>query len=580
MRKIHIIIALTLFNVCVSNAQNREFMQIDYQIYPTSVIDSIVYSYTTDYDSTVVLMANVFTKEKQESDNYRFRFSDISFISPDTVSEHIDLGLSVEWATKDFMASNFGEEGQYYFFINDNIEGTSDDPVTKKMGYPWRMPVKEEVEELKWLVKYAMPKPYNTLYLYGKGNILVLNGMTSWSDKDKPYWQGDSQYKSVRIRPVYAPTPVEKINLTTDTAVCSFNNCITVYYTYNKVPAIQSEGIELRYPEFTHLDGKYSNGATVISGTTVYYRPYLLVGGQYVYGEEKSIETFGKMEMSEYIRLLSDIYSADISLIKANPINGKYYLPSQKAWEKFLSDHEGKFSVSQISKMDDDMKGYMFRSWYLYVKGLGAEQIAQIVSTSRLVSTSDGYNINVIDEIPDDFVNSFVGETTTLRFSKKIGVKTGNKSSSHGVYYTYTLSSESSGRISFTGGVNVAGKYRLVMNLGPCPSDNDRIRVSGYINYTTASGKMKSIDLENTDENAVDENGESMYGTKYIDLKYKSTNGPTEVILAEEIDIESVSAGDNTNFHIILKNMKDTEGYSKQLSVYSIALIPITGNKE
>jgi len=71
--------------------------------------------------------------------------------NPDPSSRSaIDLGLSVKWANMNLGANNVTEKGDTYQLTNvrKNVYQTKYDEVIKAWDQPWRMPSKEEAEEL------------------------------------------------------------------------------------------------------------------------------------------------------------------------------------------------------------------------------------------------------------------------------------------------------------------------------------------------------------------------------------------------------------------------------------------------
>lgn len=66
----------------------------------------------------------------------------------------VDLGLSVQWAACNLGANTPWDEGDKFEWGNqsdyapENICGTSYDQATQRLGEPWRLPTKEEAQEL------------------------------------------------------------------------------------------------------------------------------------------------------------------------------------------------------------------------------------------------------------------------------------------------------------------------------------------------------------------------------------------------------------------------------------------------
>lgn len=179
-----------------------------------------------------------------------------------TPGDYVDLGLSVKWASCNLGASTPAGKGGYYAWgetstkteytkenyayykegssytdIGENIAGTQYDAATVNLGKDWRMPTKDEVQELCEKctftygevdgVKgyYATGKNGNSIFLPRYGYKLIYNyekdqgyfwigtevdsncGYHLWLDEGKAYWDRLSlKHKGLQIRPVYSPS--------------------------------------------------------------------------------------------------------------------------------------------------------------------------------------------------------------------------------------------------------------------------------------------------------------------------------------------------------------------------------------
>lgn len=179
-----------------------------------------------------------------------------------TPGDYVDLGLSVKWASCNLGASTPAGKGGYYAWgetstkteytkenyayykegssytdIGENIAGTQYDAATINLGKDWRMPTKDEVQELCEKctftygevdgVKgyYATGKNGNSIFLPRYGYKLIYNyekdqgyfwigtevdsncGYHLWLDEGKAYWDRLSlKHKGLQIRPVYSPS--------------------------------------------------------------------------------------------------------------------------------------------------------------------------------------------------------------------------------------------------------------------------------------------------------------------------------------------------------------------------------------
>jgi hypothetical protein len=124
----------------------------------------------------------------------------LSFTTKNADDFAVDLGLSVKWASCDFGAEDPSEEGLWYSWgsltskmngdisvyehykdnsyvnIGASISGTEYDAVTKYWGGKWRMPTKEEAEELINACNYKViaGNPDYAVYTSANGNQIKM----------------------------------------------------------------------------------------------------------------------------------------------------------------------------------------------------------------------------------------------------------------------------------------------------------------------------------------------------------------------------------------------------------------------
>ena len=143
----------------------------------------------------------------------------------------VDLGLSVKWAPYNVGASSPGSNGYFYCWgetfdklyghvynykyydpladgyidIGDQISGTKYDVAKELWGKGWRMPTREEMQELvdecTWETTssgYKVTGPNgNSIFLTASG-MMTYRGMPRGSSESGLYWCGDAD---VRVRP-------------------------------------------------------------------------------------------------------------------------------------------------------------------------------------------------------------------------------------------------------------------------------------------------------------------------------------------------------------------------------------------
>lgn len=192
-----------------------------------------------------------------------------------TPGDYVDLGLSVKWAACNLGASTPAGKGGYYAWgetstkteyskenyayykegssytdIGENIAGTQYDAATVNLGKDWRMPTKDEVQELydKCTFTYGEVDGVKGYYATGKnGNSIFLPcygyivDSYNWYENEGYFWTGTTnilyykndglclrlhdgeasiytvfKYRGLQIRPVYSPSSPGGITNITD----------------------------------------------------------------------------------------------------------------------------------------------------------------------------------------------------------------------------------------------------------------------------------------------------------------------------------------------------------------------------
>jgi len=509
MKTLYILIAMLATSLgCM--AQQREFMLVGDSIYLVSDVRDIKYSTVKGENGEDKMIATIRMSNGLTKDVMDFGKSHISFASTDTVSECVDLGLSVKWSTKDLYATKVGSNGPAFSYTGSRqyFAGTEDDLVYRELGYPWRSPVKEEWDELMSLKHKKLGDNYrNVTYFIGNEQTLVFaspsyNSPHIYDDYFYDDYSGEMEYGSRRYRPVYAPTPVEKIALKNNGATC--DEFFVVDYAYNKVPAIQKEGIVLRYPEYPHLDGIYSNKALVMSLTTLYYRPYLLVGGQYVYGDEKCLTTGNTLKAYQYISMMTDLYKIGSSVISNIP---HLVFPTQKAWNKFFEIHKDDISAREDSMSVELMKKTLSDIWLKYLTDeKNQAALTQMESSEDSIVTTDGYTIYKIDSVPEEIWTVFSGKSVT--YTDVCDNYDAEKSSydelhryvddeRNKLYYHFSSSSKKQTVVTVPCHIFRPGKYNVRIvnapNIGDCKCSHYHVAIS----YKNAAGETVTLNLKN-----------------------------------------------------------------------------------
>lgn len=121
---------------------------------------------------------------------------EVTVLDTINIVDNVDLGLSVNWATKNLGAATSEDAGNYYAWgeiepkatytsenyihnganLGANIGGTEYDAATKSLGEGWRMPTKEEVQELLdkciWVWKERIVIEKDTIQVEEKDTIV------------------------------------------------------------------------------------------------------------------------------------------------------------------------------------------------------------------------------------------------------------------------------------------------------------------------------------------------------------------------------------------------------------------------
>lgn len=104
----------------------------------------------------------------------------------------VDLGLTVKWAACDlgaqrpYVSGDIVKGSLYWSSLkeNQNVSGTKNDPATIVLGEPWRLPTKQEFEELIADCKWSHAQYHNVdgWYITGpSGKTIFMKDDTRWS---------------------------------------------------------------------------------------------------------------------------------------------------------------------------------------------------------------------------------------------------------------------------------------------------------------------------------------------------------------------------------------------------------------
>ncbi len=255
-----------------------------------------------------------------------------------TPGDYVDLGLSVKWATCNLGANNATDYGNYYAWgetspkdlylesnyayynslngtitnIGSDIAGTEYDAATVNLGKDWRLPSKDEMQELinkcKWekivlngvMGYYITGENGNTIFLPAGGRIVDI--FNSDKGKELYYWTSNysgeghasvlvgngiysqSSYMGRNIRPVYSPASSGGIDNITDYVTVSRTGQGTtltgggVYYTVTfSINNSSTETIHLVSLAGVTIDKDLEAGETysiTLQGSTAYIQNY------------------------------------------------------------------------------------------------------------------------------------------------------------------------------------------------------------------------------------------------------------------------------------------------------------------
>lgn len=325
----------------------------------------------------------------------------------------VDLGLpsGVKWANCNVGASSPEEFGGYYAWgetfekegyaitdytyyksskqewvdIGTNISGTRYDVACQKWGGDWRMPTKEEIEELidecswQWtsinkVNGYRIIGPNGNSIFIPAAGFRVDNGLyrrgyqaISWSDKvvfagahclrfGDAKWERSiiDRYVGVSVRPVcgvfksktVTVTTGEATDITSNSAVLSGTlsdagksiTCGVIYGTSSSLSSTSGTKVS------TTSSGDYSVTVTDLEdNTTYYYRAYAISDGEYCYGEVCSFKT-EKLVVIEAVDLGLSVKWASCNVGAESPEDyGGYY-----AWgeTKEKNDYSSSTSIT------------------------------------------------------------------------------------------------------------------------------------------------------------------------------------------------------------------------------------------
>ncbi len=191
MKRIFTIFSLVAVSMLAMSQTNQLVWSNGSLIYGTSIetIDSLTYGEVDEMDTFCLFLPHVLIKVEQDT----VYVHDTVYVevpsteSPDEIHEYVDLGLSVKWATCNIGATKPEEYGDYFawgeveprqyydwstyiycngsdnsmtkyctksdvgnggFVDNKKVLDLEDDVATTNWGEAWRMPTKEEQEEL------------------------------------------------------------------------------------------------------------------------------------------------------------------------------------------------------------------------------------------------------------------------------------------------------------------------------------------------------------------------------------------------------------------------------------------------
>jgi hypothetical protein len=444
MKKSLLTMLLCLFSVIGMQAQDiMRSMNIHsndntYSLFPCKVINSVEFS-KFDWDGMphqnyVLQLVNT------PDSTYSFSMQNIDSVTYIKYlfkpAEMIDMGLSVKWASYNLGASKPEEIGGLYgwadptgLLISDNpddypsadppllISNTEYDIATAKWGPEWKLPTKEEVDELinnctfEWTTQNGVigakftAKNGNSLFFPAAG--LRAGVKVKSTDKAGCYWSGtrsdDDTYivyalcfgaskpmcivffkeYGFAVRPVSVEIRNEAItgdstNITDSEATLNgsvrgmgnakVSSDAGVCYSTTAEPSMTngtyvSSGIL--------ADGDFSVNLVGLSDTTkYYYRTCLNVDGKYYYGETKTFITLKKKEMAkgELIDLGLSVKWANFNVGASKPeeAGGLYGWadPTGKLTSTNPNDYPSSTPPASISGTDYDIAKALWGSDY------------------------------------------------------------------------------------------------------------------------------------------------------------------------------------------------------------------------
>lgn len=135
------------------------------------------------FRNLIILLALLTMQACAEEEYYNFEFPDDNVVD---LNGAVDLGLSVKWAASDLGARLPYVSGDDVDMPDGdgNICGTELDPVTQALGKPWRLPSRQEFEELLNNCKWRYGEFHNAIgwFVTGpSGKTIFLKSGTRWS---------------------------------------------------------------------------------------------------------------------------------------------------------------------------------------------------------------------------------------------------------------------------------------------------------------------------------------------------------------------------------------------------------------
>ena len=343
-----------------------------------------------------------------------------------------------------------GTYAYYGVSIGTDISGTEYDVAHTKLGDKWRMPTKDELGELyekctwQWTAinginGYKVVGPNgNSIFLPAAGyrygtttDYMGMRGNTAyyWSstkyatnqaynlqfNETKVYGlgaNGHNGYDGHSVRPVYGEissnvevsvTTGEATNITTSGAtlagtISNAEKSLTCGIIYGTSSSLSSTSGTMKS---TTSSGVYSIGLTGLNeNTTYYYRAYVLIDGEYKYGEVKSFKTM-TVTIGEAIDLGLSVKWASCNVGANSPEEyGDYF-----AWGE---------TTAKSSYTEDNSITYGLSTSELESRGIiGSDGNLTAAYDAATVNWGDKWRMPTSDEVKE-LVNSCTWKWTTI----------------------------------------------------------------------------------------------------------------------------------------------------------------------